>query len=56
MYPVLTFGNIHVWTAFDSALEKRMATHSSILTWRIPWIWRLAGYSQWGHKELDMTE
>ena len=36
MYPVLTFGNIHVWTAFDSALEKGKATHSSTLAWRIP--------------------
>ena len=40
----------------EDPLEKGMATHSSILTWRIPWIWRLAGYSQWGHKESDMTE
>ena len=34
-----------------------MATHSSILTWRIPWRdepRRL--HSPWGHKELDMTE
>ena len=33
-------------------LEKGMATHSSILAWRIPWIEepdRL--YSSWGHKE-----
>ena len=38
-------------------LEKGMATHSSILDWRIPWTeepGRL--YSPWGHKELDMTE
>ena len=34
-----------------------MATHSSILAWRIPWTeepGRL--HSPWGHKELDMTE
>ena len=31
--------------------EKEMATHSSILVWRIPWTERnLAGYSPWGHK------
>ena len=38
-------------------LEKGMATHSSILDWRIPWTeepGRL--YSPWGHKELDVTE
>ena len=29
-------------------LEKGMATHSSILAWRIP--------QTWGHKELDTTE
>ena len=37
------------------ALEKEMATHSSILAWRIPWI-REESDSQRGHKELDMTE
>ena len=31
-----------------------MATHSSILAWRIPW--SLAGYSSWGRKESDMTK
>ena len=36
-----------------------MATHSSILAWKIPWAeepeepGRL--HSPWGHKELDMT-
>ena len=35
---------------------EEMTTHSSILTWRIPWIESLAGYSPWGRKELDMTE
>ena len=32
-------------------LEKGKATHSSILAWRIPWM-----YSPWGHKESDTTE
>ena len=36
----------------EDQVEKEMATHSSILAWRIG----LAGYSPWGHKELDMTE
>ena len=30
---------------------KGMATHSSILAWRIPWT---EGYSPWGHKELEI--
>ena len=33
-----------------------MATHSSILAWKIPWAEELMGYSPWGHKESDMTE
>ena len=37
-------------------LEKEMATHSSILSWRTPWTERLVGYSPWGHKESDTTE
>ena len=41
---------------WEDPLEKGMATHSSILAWRIPWIRGLAGYSPWGCKELDMTE
>ena len=36
-------------------LEKEMATHSSILVWRIPWK-SLVGYSPWGSKESDTTE
>ena len=32
-----------------------MATRSSILAWKIPWIEELVGYSAWGHKETDMT-
>ena len=31
-------------------LEQEMATHSSILVWKIPW---MVGYSPWNHKELD---
>ena len=37
-------------------LEKGVATHSSILAWRIPWTEELVGYSPWGHKELDIPE
>ena len=34
------------------ALEKEMATHFSILTWRIPWTEEPGGLQS----ELDMTE
>ena len=33
-----------------------MATHSSILAWRIPWTRSLAGYSAEGHRESDTNE
>ena len=33
-----------------------MATHSSILAWRIPWIEEPGGYSPWGCKESGTTE
>ena len=31
-------------------------SHSSILTWRIPWTEEADGLSPWGHIDLDMTE
>ena len=34
---------------WEDPLEKGTATHSSILSCRIPW-------SPWGHKESDRTE
>ena len=37
-------------------LEEGMATHSSILAWRIPWTESLAGCSQSGHTEQDMAD
>ena len=33
-----------------------MATHSSILAWRIPWRAVPGGQLPWGHKESDMAE
>ena len=38
------------------ALEKEMATHSSVLAWRIPGMGSLVGCCLWGCTELDMTE
>ena len=35
----------------EDSLENEMATHSSILAWRIPWTEEPGGYSPWGHKE-----
>ena len=33
-----------------------MATHSSVLAWRIPWMEGPGGLGLWGCKESDMTE
>ena len=39
------------------ALEKEMATHSSVLAWRIPGTGvTLVGCRLWGHTESDTTE
>ena len=46
-------GSIPGW---ESPLEKGMATHSSILAWRIPQTEESGGLQSWGHKESDMTE
>ena len=41
---------------WEDPLEKEMATHSSILAWRIRGQRSLASYNPWGHKESDTTE
>ena len=37
-------------------LENEMATHSSVLAWRIPGTGSLVGCRLWGHTESDTTE
>jgi len=44
------------YLGWEDLLQKEMATHSSLLAWRIPWKRSLAGYSSWGRKESDTTE
>ena len=41
---------------WDDPLEKGMATHSSILCWRVPWTEEPGGLQFTGHRESDMTE
>ena len=41
---------------WEDPLEKELATHSSILAWKIPWTEELGGYSPQGCKESDTTE
>ena len=38
------------------ALEKEMATHSSVLAWRIPGTGEPGGLRLWGRTESDTTE
>ena len=41
----------------EDPLEKEMATHTSIIAWKIPWTEEPGGlHSPWGCKGLDMTE
>ena len=35
--------------------EEEMATHFSILAWRIPWTKESDGLQSWDHKESDRT-
>ena len=46
-----TTEQLHFYT-----LEKAMATHSSVLAWRIPGMGSLVDCHLWGHTESDMTE
>ena len=42
-----------VWTLWqEDPLEKEMATHSSFLSWKIPWTEELAGYSAGGRERV----
>ena len=46
------------WVQFlgqEDPLEKEMATHSSILVWRIPWTEKPGGLKSMGSQELDTT-
>ena len=40
----------------EDALEEGMATHSSILAWRIPWTEKPGGLQSMGSQESDMIE
>ena len=42
--------------SWEDPLEEEMATHSSILAWRIPWTREPGGLQSMGLKEQDKTE
>ena len=41
---------------WEDPLEKEMATHSSVLAWRIPWIEEPGMLQSMGPQESDTTE
>ena len=41
---------------WEDLLQKEMATHSSIIAWKIPWMEEPGCYSPQGHEKLDTTE
>ena len=41
---------------WEDPLEEGVATHSSILAWKIPWTEEPGRLHPWGHKEPDTTE
>ena len=56
------FTTVPSWKSRESEVKHQeeeppegMATHSTILAWRIPWTEKPEGYSPWGCKELDMA-
>ena len=42
--------------SWEDPLEEGLATHPSLLTWRIPWTEESGRLQSLGHTELDMTE
>ena len=40
----------------EDPLEKEMATHSSILAWKTPWMEEPDGLQFMDHRQSDMTE
>ena len=41
---------------WEELLEKEMATHSSILAWKIPWMEKPGRLQSMGSQKLDTTE
>ena len=40
----------------EDPLEEGMATHSSVLAWRVTWTEKPSALQSMGHKESDTTE
>ena len=51
-------GNQEMWVQSlgkEDTLEKEMATHCSILAWKIPWAEESGGVESMGSKDWDTT-
>ena len=49
-------GNLGLISGLEDPLEKEMATHSSILAWRIPWTEEPGGLPSMWLQRVDMTK
>ena len=49
-------GNVGSVRVGKIPLEEEVATHASILAWRIPWTEDAGGLQSMSHNELDTTE
>ena len=52
----LSISGLGLGLLMEASLEEGMATHSSILAWRIPMDSGARRATPWNHKESDMTE
>ena len=48
--------DVHGSLGQEDPQEEGMATHSTILAWRIPWTQEPGRYSSWGSRVSDTTE
>ena len=48
-------GDLSSIPGWEDPLEKEMATHSSILAWKIPWTEEPGGLQSMGPQESDTT-
>ena len=55
-HDLVTSLSLFTFTFHFHALEKEMATHTSVLAWRIPGTGEPGELPLWGHTESDRTE
>ena len=49
-------GDVGLILGWEDALEKEVATHSSILAWKIPWTEELGRLQSMGSQRVSMTQ